>query len=691
MAAVRRAVEGLEALKGETTLSLNDAVRRMVEFQAEHARSCAGYAQQGVFEKCNSFAAPPRGGRGGGGAGAPPRQAAGGARGDGGGGGGGEGGGVGLWGPALPQRRKGAVAAWLGAKARLKRCRSHVKKVAALPGPSRAFRARQARQSLRAAALGGTVLRGALAPEAAAPEAAAALAELRRHRRAARELVGALRQWSHKAKSLYAPEQRAYGGALRHLPSPVVDGFLSLQQTVHREELRLSDRLHGVAEGLQGVVENTLEPAIAECRELLLEVALLERAKAAVAAAQAQLAEAPEGRVLGLRARVARAEALASQRYAQALARMVGLVELTRSQGAGVPNGDASSWALPPLAYLRRGGDRASADVARHLGRAVTAFASCHKDVLAALEPWLEASPDPYYALGSPAFAARSAPGGAAAGGAAGGAASEGASGGGAGTKVPAIPILLAAQDSYVVQSPEGGPEQAEEEDEQAGDGEEEGEREDESPPAGGEQPGERDGDEGGGGGGAAAGEEAGDSGARASGLGQTAERWSPAGLAGRARSLRPPRRSHRRPLRRPLQRGGSSRAEKRARRQKKPAAPVGPLPRPPPRPMMPRRPLLQSKERQRSSTEPPKRTPSSGRWSAPSPPSGRQPRRPTVAVPQRPGLRSTTAAGEPFAASSGLRFQTSRTKPACRNTLATAPRMNFSIFLSRGACIRVT
>ena len=77
VAAVRRAVEGLEALKGETTLSLNDAVRRMVEFQAEHARSCAGYAQQGVFEKCNSFAAPPRGGRGGGGAGAPPRQAAG--------------------------------------------------------------------------------------------------------------------------------------------------------------------------------------------------------------------------------------------------------------------------------------------------------------------------------------------------------------------------------------------------------------------------------------------------------------------------------------------------------------------------------------------------------------------------------------------------------------------------------------
>ena len=419
------------------------------------------------------------------------------------------------------------MAAWLGAKARLKRCRSHVKKVAALPGPSRAFRARQARQSLRAAALGGTVLRGALAPEAAAPEAAAALAELRRHRRAARELVGALRQWSHKAKSLYAPEQRAYGGALRHLPSPVVDGFLSLQQTVHREELRLSDRLHGVAEGLQGVVENTLEPAIAECRELLLEVALLERAKAAVAAAQAQLAEAPEGRVLGLRARVARAEALASQRYAQALARMVGLVELTRSQGAGVPNGDASSWALPPLAYLRRGGDRASADVARHLGRAVTAFASCHEDVLSALEPWLEASADPYYALGSPAFAARSAPGG----GAAGGAASEGASGGGAGTKVPAIPILLAAQDSYVVQSPEGGPEQAEEEDEQAGDGEEEGEREDESPPAGGEQPGERDGDEGGGGGGAAAGEGAGDSGARASGPGQTAESWSPAGL----------------------------------------------------------------------------------------------------------------------------------------------------------------
>ena len=402
------------------------------------------------------------------------------------------------------------------------------------------------------------------------------LEEPRRHRRAARELVGARRQWSHKAKSLYAPEQRAYGGALRHLPSPVVDGFLSLQQTVHRE-LRLSDRLHGVAEGLQGVVENTLEPAIAECCELLLEVALLERAKAVVAAAEAQLAEAPESRVLDLRARLARAEALATQRYAQALARMVGLVELTRSQGARVPNGDASSWALPPLAYLRRGGDRASADVARHLGRAVTAFASCHEDVLAALEPWLEASADPKYALDSPAFAARSAPGGAAAGGAAGGAASEGASGGGAGTKVPPIPILLAAQGSYVVQSPEGGPEQAGEEEEQAGDGEEEGEKEDECPPAGGEQPGERDGDEGGGG--AAAGEEAGDSGARASGLGQTAERWSPAGLAGRARSLRPSRRSHRRPLRRPLQRGGSSRAEKRARRQKKSAAPVGPPP----------------------------------------------------------------------------------------------------------------
>ena len=394
------------------------------------------------------------------------------------------------------------------------------------------------------------MLRGALAPETAAPETAAALAELRRHRRAARELVSALRQWSHKAKSLYAPEQRAYGGALRHLPSPVVDGFLSLQQTVHRE-LRLSDRLHGVAEGLQGVVENTLEPAIAECRELLLEVALLEQAKAAVAAAEAQLAEAPESRVLDLRARLARAEALATQRHAQALARMVVLVELTRSQGAGVPNGDASSWALPPLAYLRRGGDRASADVARHLGRAVTAFASCHEDVLAALEPWLEASPDPYYALGSPAFAARSAPGGAAAGGAAGGAASEGASGGGAGTKVPPIPILLAAQGSYVMQSPEGGPEQAGdgEEEEQAGDGEEEGEKEDECPPAGGEQPGERDRA------GAGVGQRRG---RRRATRGRERPGWARPRRGGRPQASQgePGACGHRRPLRRPLQRG---------------------------------------------------------------------------------------------------------------------------------------
>ena len=318
------------------------------------------------------------------------------------------------------------------------------------------------------------MLRGVLAPEAVAPEAAAALEELRPHRRAARELVGALRQWSHKAKSLYAPEQRAYGGTLRHLPSPVVDGFLSLQQAVHREELRLSDRLHGVAEGLQGVVENTLEPAISECRELLLEVALLERAKAAVAAAEAQLAEAPESRVLAL----ARLEALASQRHAQALARMVGLVELTRSPGGGVPNGEAGSYALPPLAYLRRGGDRAGADVARHLGRAVTAFASCHEEVLAALEPWLEASADPYYAFGSPAFAARSPSG------AAGTAASEGAAGGRPPTKVPPIPILLAAQDSYVVQSPEGEIEQREDELDESEDREveeeEEGEEEEE-------------------------------------------------------------------------------------------------------------------------------------------------------------------------------------------------------------------
>ena len=186
---------------------------------------------------------------------------------------------------------------------------------------------------------------------------------------------------------------------------------------------------------------------------------------------------------------------------------------------------------------------------------------------------------------------------------------------------------------------------------------------------------------QGGSGGGAAAGEEAGDSGARASGLGQTAERWSPAGLAGRARSLRPPETPSKTPPKGrelPGREAGAS--------SEKASGTSGTPPRPPPRPMVPRRPLLQSQERRRSSTEPPKRIPSSGRCSAPSPPSGRQPRRPTVAVPQRPGLRTTTAAGESFAALSSLRFQTSRTKPACRNTLATAPRMNSSIFfMSRG------
>ena len=195
---------------------------------------------------------------------------------------------------------------------------------------------------------------------------------------------------------------------------------------------------------------------------------------------------------------------------------------------------------------------------------------------------------------------------------------------------------------------------------------------------------------QGGGGGGAAAGEEAGDSGARASGLGQrpgrAAQRWSPAGLH---RASPEPAAPQTEPLETPSKtppKGRDLPGREAGAPSEKASGTSGTPPRPPPRPMVPRRPLLQSQERRRSSTEPPKRIPSSGRCSAPSPPSGRQPRRPTVAVPQRPGLRTTTAAGESFAALSSLRFQTSRTKPACRNTLATAPRMNSSIFfMSRG------
>lgn len=447
VAAVRLAVEDFENLKRETSLSLNDAVRRLVEFQVERARSCASFAQRGVFETCNSFAV--------GSSGANCRT-----------------GGGGLTrGASGPLRRKGAIGAWLGAKARYKRGRAYVKKVAALPVARRAFSARQAKQTLREVTLRHTLLRATPA-EIAAPEVVVTLEELRRHRRAARELVGALRQWSSKARTLYAPDQRAYGNALRHLPSPLVDAFLALEQAVHREELRLSDRLHGVAEGLQAVLEGLIEPAIVECRELLQEVAHLDKAKADVEATRAQLAAAPEARELGLKARLARQEALASQRYDQALARMLHLVGLTRSPGAGVPNGAAASWQLPPLAHLRRGGDRIGADIARHLGRAVTACASCNEEVLGALQPWLEASTDPYAFVGTPASPNSAAPRGAFPSSPpmsvtpSPGLLREGAdasSRSAAATKVPPLPNFLASQDSYVVQRPGAEEDSAEE------------------------------------------------------------------------------------------------------------------------------------------------------------------------------------------------------------------------------------